>query len=105
MGTIKALSCAWMAGKKEFSAVVVKCVQEFFPDISECLTASPDRAVGSWSWNGTSMLRGLISERSYPSAVEPAALNGSIRERVVCCWILAIYADEPQISRPTRCRA
>jgi hypothetical protein len=94
-----------MAGKKEFSAVVVKCVQEFFPDISECLTASPDRAVGSWSWNGTSMLRGLISERSYPSAVEPAALNGSIRERVVCCWILAIYADEPQISRPTRCRA
>ena len=51
MGTIKALSCAWMAGKKEFSAVVVKCVQEFFPDISECLTASPDRAVGSWRWN------------------------------------------------------
>ena len=34
LGTIKALSCAWMAGKKEFSAVVVKCFQEFFPDIS-----------------------------------------------------------------------
>ena len=24
------------------------------------------RLVGSWSWNGTSMVRGLISERSYP---------------------------------------
>ena len=34
LGTIKALSCSWMAGKKEFSAVVVKCFQEFFPDIS-----------------------------------------------------------------------
>ena len=39
------------------------------------------------------MVRGLISERSYPWAVEPAGLNGSIRERVVCCWILATYAD------------
>ena len=38
-------------------------------------------------------MRGLISERSYPWAVEPAGLNGSIRERVVCCWILATYAD------------
>ena len=27
------------------------------------------------------MVRGLISERSYPWAVEPAALNGSSRHR------------------------
>ena len=27
------------------------------------------------------MVRGLISERSYPWAVEPAGLNGSIRHR------------------------
>jgi hypothetical protein len=39
------------------------------------------------------MVWGLISERSYPWDVEPAGLNGSIRERVVCCWILATYAD------------
>ena len=28
--TTKALSCAWMAGKKEFSAVVVKAFKSFF---------------------------------------------------------------------------
>ena len=28
------------------------------------------------------MVRGLISERSYPWAVEPAGLNGSIRLRL-----------------------
>ena len=28
------------------------------------------------------MVRGLISERSYPWAVEPAGLNGSIRPRI-----------------------
>ena len=28
------------------------------------------------------MVRGLISERSYPWAVEPAGLNGSIRHRL-----------------------
>ena len=28
------------------------------------------------------MVRGLISERSYPWAVEPAGLNGSIRPRL-----------------------
>ena len=79
--TTKALSCAWMAGKKEFSAVVVKAFKSFF-QIFRCLTASPGRAVGSWSWNGTSRVRGLISERSYPWAVEPAGLNGSIRHRL-----------------------
>jgi hypothetical protein len=79
-------------GKKEFSAVVVKAFR-VFPRYFRCLTASPGRAVRSWSWRGTSMVRGLISERSYPWAVEPAGLNGSIRERVVCCWILATYAD------------
>ena len=67
-----------MAGKKEASAVVVK-LSRVFSGYLRCLTASPDRAVGSWSWNGTSMVRGLISERSYPWAVEPAGLNGSIR--------------------------
>ena len=29
----------------------------------------------SWIWWGTSMVRGLISERSYPWAVETAELN------------------------------
>jgi len=28
------------------------------------------------------MVRGLFSERSYPRAVEPAGLNGSIRHRL-----------------------
>ena len=33
LGTTKALSCAWMAGKKEFSAVVVKAFKssQIFP--------------------------------------------------------------------------
>ena len=30
IGTTKAISCAWMAGKKEFSAVVVKAFKSFF---------------------------------------------------------------------------
>ena len=38
--------------------------------------------MGFWSWNGTSMLRGLISERSYPLAVKPAGLNGSIQHQL-----------------------
>jgi len=66
-----------MAGKKEFSAGVVKAFKSF--QIFPVPAASPGRAVGSWSWRGTSMVRGLISERSYPWAVEPAGLNGSIR--------------------------
>jgi len=70
-----------MAGKKEFSAVVVK-VSRVFSRYFRCLTASPGRAVGSWSWRGTRRVRGLISERSYPWAVEPAGLNGSIRHRL-----------------------
>ena len=48
-----------------------------FSNYFRCLTASPGRAVGSWSWRGTSMVRCLISERSYPWALEPAGLNGS----------------------------
>ncbi len=72
------LSCAWMIGKKEFSAVVVKAFKSSFQ-----LFSVPDgdsgQSVGSWSWRGTRMVRGLISERSYPWAVEPAGLNGSIR--------------------------
>ena len=37
LGTIKALSCAWMAGKKEVSAVVVKAFKSFqiFP-VPDC---------------------------------------------------------------------
>ena len=35
------------------------------------------------------MVRGLISERSYPWAVEPAGLNGSIRHR------LRVKAQQP----------
>ena len=53
--TTKALSCAWMAGKKEFSAVVVKAFKSFF-QIFRCLTASPGRAVGSWWWTDSSMV-------------------------------------------------
>ena len=30
IGTTKAISCAWMAGKKEFSAVLVKALKSFF---------------------------------------------------------------------------
>ncbi len=63
-----------MAGKKEFSAGVVKALKSFFqlfsvPD-SEC-----GQSVESWSWRSNNMVRGLISERSYPWAVEPAGLR------------------------------
>ena len=30
IGTTKAISCAWMAGKKEFLAVVVNALKSFF---------------------------------------------------------------------------
>ena len=100
----KAISCAWRAGKKEFSAVVVKVFKSFF-QLFPVPDGESEQSCAVLELEGHQYGRGLISERSYPSAVEPAALNGSIRERVVCCWILAIYADEPQISRPTRCRA
>jgi len=62
-----------MAGKKEFSAVVVKALKSF-SRYFRCLTASPGRAVESWSWRGTTVVRGLIFERSYPWAGEPAGL-------------------------------
>ena len=70
-----------MAGKKEFSAGVVKALKSFFqlfsvPD-SEC-----GQSVESWSWRSNNMVRGLISERSYPWAVEPAGLNGSIQHQL-----------------------
>ena len=70
-----------MAGKKEFSAGVVKALKSFFqlfsvPD-SEC-----GQSVESWSWRSNNMVRGLISERSYPWAVKPPGLNGSIRHRL-----------------------
>ena len=68
-------------GKKEFSAVVVKAFKSFSSYV-RCLTARPGRAVRSWRWRGTSMVRGLISERSYPWAVEPAGLNGSIQHQL-----------------------
>ena len=45
LGTIKALSCAWMAGKKEVSAVAAKALKSF-SRYFRCLTASPGRAVG-----------------------------------------------------------
>ena len=81
IGTTKAISCAWMAGKKEVSVVVVKDFKRFFQ-----LFPVPDgesgQSCGSWNWRDTSMVRGLISERSYPWAVEPAGLNGSIRHRL-----------------------
>jgi len=55
-----------MAGKKEVSAVVVKAFKSFqtfpVPD------AKPGRAVRIRGWRGTSMVRGLFSERSYPWA-------------------------------------
>ena len=73
--------CALMAGKKEFSALwsrLSRIVSRYF----RCLTASPGRAVGSWSWRSNNMVRGLISERSYPWTVEPAGLNGSLRHRL-----------------------
>ena len=80
IGTTKAISCAWMADKKEVSAVVVKAFKSFqmfpVPD------GESGQSCGSWSWRGTSRVRGLISERSYPWAVEPAGPNGSIRPRL-----------------------
>jgi len=39
LGTTKAISCAWMAGKKEFSAVVVKAFKSF-SRYFRCLTTS-----------------------------------------------------------------
>ena len=68
-----------MAGKKEFSAVAAKAFKIFFRYF-RCLTASSSRVVRSWSWTGTSMVRGLIPERSYPWAEKPA--GGSIRPRL-----------------------
>ena len=40
------------------------------------------QSCGVLELEGTSMLRGPISERSYPWAAEPARLNGSIRHRL-----------------------
>ena len=76
IGTTKAISCAWMAGKKEFSAGAVKALKSFFQMFSV-----PDGESGQSCGVlelSTSMVRGLNSERSYPWAVEPAGLNGSI---------------------------
>jgi len=48
-----------MAGKKEFSAGVVKALKSFFQ-----LFSVPDgesgQSCGSWNWRDTSMVRGLI---------------------------------------------
>jgi|AP95_1055475.scaffolds.fasta_scaffold57738_2 hypothetical protein len=65
-----------------FSAFLSGVLKKSSPRCFRCLTASPGRAVRSWSWRGTSMVRGLISECSYPWAVEPAGLNGSIRHQL-----------------------
>ena len=97
-----------MAGKKEFSAVVVKAFKSF-PRYFRCLTASPDRALGFRSWRGTSMVRGLISEPSYPWAAEPAGLNGSIRlsgkssgdEREPCLRWRSSWSDRRRQRRKT----
>ena len=69
-----------------FSAFLSGVLKKSSPRCFRCLTASPGRAVRSWSWRGTSMVRGLISERSYPWAVEPAGLNGSVRRTPTLTW-------------------
>jgi len=69
-----------MSGKKEFSAVVVKASRVF--SRLPVPGGESGQSGGSWSWRGTRMVRGLISERSYPWEVEPAGLNGSIRRRL-----------------------
>ena len=74
-----------MAGKKEISAVVVKAFKRFFqifpvPDGESgqsCRVLVPE---------GHHMVRGLISERSYPWAVEPAGLNDSVRRTPTLTW-------------------
>ena len=47
-------------------------LRRVFSRCFRCLTASAGRVVESWIWRTTSMVRGLISELSYPWAVEPA---------------------------------
>jgi len=70
-----------MAGKKEFLAVVVNALKSFFqmfsvPDGESGLSCGvlelEGHQYGAWP----------DSERSYPWAVEPAGLNGSIRHRL-----------------------
>ena len=70
-----------------------------FPRYFRCLMASPGRAVESWSWRGTSMVRGLIAERSYPWAVKPAGLNGSIRHRLSAQGIRGFVAARVEPER------
>ena len=60
---------------------MVKAFKSFF-QIFSVPDGESGQSCGAWSWRGTSMVRGLISERSYPGAVKPAGLNGSIRHRL-----------------------
>jgi hypothetical protein len=89
-----------MAGKKEFSAVAVKALKSFF-QICPVPDGESGQSCGSWSWRGTSRVRGLISERSYPWAVEPAGLNGSMLVAstsgagTICLRALALAARTP----------
>jgi hypothetical protein len=70
-----------MAGKKEVSAGVVKALKSFFQMFS-VPDGESGQSCGVVELEGHSMVRGLISERSYPWAVEPSGLNGSIRHRL-----------------------
>jgi len=65
IGTTKAISCAWMAGKKEFSAVGVNAFKSFF-QMFPVPDGESGQSCGVRRWKGTSMVRRLISERSYP---------------------------------------
>ena len=59
-----------MAGKKEFSAVVVKCFKEFF-QVFPVPDGESGQSCGGLELEGHQLVRGLISEPSYPWAVEP----------------------------------
>jgi len=54
-----------MAGKKEFSAVGVNAFKSFF-QMFPVPDGESGQSCGVRSWKGTSMVRRLISERSYP---------------------------------------
>ena len=98
-----------MAGKKEFSAVVVKDFKRL--QIFPVPDGESEQSCGSWNWRDTSMMRGLISERSYPWAVEPVGLNdssqhqfsgeGSGGELERCLTWGSSWSDRPQHRRKT----
>ena len=75
---------------------MVKAFKNFF-QLSSVPDGESGQSCGSWSWRGTSMVRGLLSERSYPWALVSDASGplGAGRRRSAIFSICGFQRSDP----------